>query len=259
MYYRHSLPAHAGLFRDVVDRLNPRRQLRTDAHPLVEMTLMRQGGRTLLHLINLSGHSQTGYFPPVPMRDIHIEVAGEFQDRGRRFARRASWPSKHSKGTASSRSRNCRITSLSFSNKAHEGGNSVKSILRCIALLLPVLSTASAQVSTGTITGYVHDSSDAVIVGAKVTITQTGNLRAPRDASPTSAASSPRLICAAGNTPVTVVATGFKGQTLTGIVLAVDQTVKLPVVMQPGVVEQSIEVYRQRRLWWTPPRLLWAR
>lgn len=79
LYYHQSLPAHAGLLRDVMDGLNPHRQLRTNAHPLVEITLMRQGGRTLLHLVNLSGHSQTGYFPPVPMRDIQIEVAGEFK------------------------------------------------------------------------------------------------------------------------------------------------------------------------------------
>ena len=62
LYYRHSLPAHAGLFRDLLQRLQPRPQIRTDAHPLVELSLMRQNGRTLLHLINLSGHSQTGYF-----------------------------------------------------------------------------------------------------------------------------------------------------------------------------------------------------
>jgi hypothetical protein len=43
------------------------------------MTLMRQNGRTLLHLINLSGHSQTGYYAPVPMSDIHIQVAGAFK------------------------------------------------------------------------------------------------------------------------------------------------------------------------------------
>lgn len=55
LYYRHSLPAHEGLFRDVLDRLVLRRQIRTDAHPLVEMTLMKQGSRTLLHLINLTG------------------------------------------------------------------------------------------------------------------------------------------------------------------------------------------------------------
>ncbi|MBV9085728.1 MAG: hypothetical protein JOZ62_23895, partial [Acidobacteriaceae bacterium] len=79
LYYRLSLPAHAGLFRDVLDRLCPHRQLTTNAHPLVEITSMEQNGRHLLHLLNLSGHSQTGYFKPVEMRDIHIEVAGKFQ------------------------------------------------------------------------------------------------------------------------------------------------------------------------------------
>jgi hypothetical protein len=82
LYYRLSLPAHAGLFRDLVEKLNPRAQLRTNAHPLVEMTLMHQDGRTLLHMINLSGHSQTGYFPPVPMRGIEVAVAGVFQTAG---------------------------------------------------------------------------------------------------------------------------------------------------------------------------------
>jgi hypothetical protein len=79
MYYRHSLNAHAGLFRDVLERLGLPRQIRTNAHPLVEMTLMRQGERTLLHLINLSGHSQTGYFAPISMREIQIQVAGAFK------------------------------------------------------------------------------------------------------------------------------------------------------------------------------------
>jgi hypothetical protein len=44
----------------------------------VEITLMHQGGHTQLHFINLSGHSQTAYFPPVPMREIHVEVLGAF-------------------------------------------------------------------------------------------------------------------------------------------------------------------------------------
>ena len=79
LYYRLSLPAHAGLFRDIVNRLIPQPLLRTDAHPLVEMTLMHQGSRTLLHLINLSGHSGTGYFEPVAMKDIHVSVADAFQ------------------------------------------------------------------------------------------------------------------------------------------------------------------------------------
>jgi hypothetical protein len=78
LYYRLSLPAHAALFRDLFDHLDPHRQIRTNAHPLVEMSLMRQGNRTLLHLINLSGHSETGYFAPVPMDGIRVQVAGRF-------------------------------------------------------------------------------------------------------------------------------------------------------------------------------------
>jgi Hypothetical glycosyl hydrolase 6 len=78
LYYRLSLPAHALLFRDVVDQLNPERQLKTNAHPLVEVTLMKQGGQTLVHLINMTGTSQTSYQAPVPIREITVRVAGEF-------------------------------------------------------------------------------------------------------------------------------------------------------------------------------------
>ena len=40
---------------------------------------MQQDGRKLVHLINLSGQSQTGYFAPIPMRDIRVELRGDFQ------------------------------------------------------------------------------------------------------------------------------------------------------------------------------------
>jgi hypothetical protein len=80
LYYRHSLPPYAGLFRDLVDRLLARkRQVTTDAHPLVEISLMKQGGRQLLHLINLAGHSQTGYFPPPAFTAISFDVEGSFK------------------------------------------------------------------------------------------------------------------------------------------------------------------------------------
>lgn len=88
MYYRLSLPAHAGLLRDLVRELMPSRQLVTDAHPLVETTLMRQRERTLVHMINLSGHSQTGYFAPLKMGPVRVEVEGEFlRARGLREGR----------------------------------------------------------------------------------------------------------------------------------------------------------------------------
>lgn len=79
LYYRLSLTAHAGLFRDLVGSLLPRRQLVTNAHPLVEMTLMDRDGETQLHLINLSGHSQTATFAPIPMEAIAVEVEGVYR------------------------------------------------------------------------------------------------------------------------------------------------------------------------------------
>ena len=64
----------------MIDRLLPGgRQLRTNAHPLVEMTLMEQPARrrSLIHLVNGTGHQDTAYFPPVEIRDIRIELASE--------------------------------------------------------------------------------------------------------------------------------------------------------------------------------------
>ena len=82
LYYRHSSQGHAGLMADVIDRLLPAgRQLKTDAHPLVEMTVMDQPARrrTLVHLVNGTGQSGTAYFPPVELLDIRIELPRPFQ------------------------------------------------------------------------------------------------------------------------------------------------------------------------------------
>jgi hypothetical protein len=79
LYYRHSLPGHRGLLRDLLaEVLKGRRQLETNAHPLVEISLMKQPGSHLLHIINLSGHSQTAWFAPVPMREIAFSLRGRF-------------------------------------------------------------------------------------------------------------------------------------------------------------------------------------
>ena len=65
--------------RDLIDRMLPRgRQLKTNAHPLVTMTLMRQGDRHLVHFVNLSGHSETAYFDPLPIRHVRVQVQGPF-------------------------------------------------------------------------------------------------------------------------------------------------------------------------------------
>jgi len=79
LYYRHSSEAHSGLLSDLIDAMLPvGRQLKTNAHPLVEITFMRQRDRRLVHLINLSGHSDTAYFRAVPMTNIRVSVKGKF-------------------------------------------------------------------------------------------------------------------------------------------------------------------------------------
>jgi hypothetical protein len=81
LYYRHSSESHGRLVSDVIDHLLPGgRQLKTNAHPLVEITVMRQKEqrRTLVHFINLSGHFMTAYHAPIEMREIKVELADDF-------------------------------------------------------------------------------------------------------------------------------------------------------------------------------------
>lgn len=81
LYYRYSPVYHSAIVGDLVDHLLPKgRQLKTNAHPMVEMTLQqqKQQGRTLVHFVNLSGCSQTAFHPAIPMSNIQVGVAGNF-------------------------------------------------------------------------------------------------------------------------------------------------------------------------------------
>jgi hypothetical protein len=82
IYYRSSPEYHLGIVGDLVDHLMPAgRQLVTNAHPMVEMTLQQQKkhGRTNLHFINLTGYSQSAVHPAIPMSNIQVDVAGDFK------------------------------------------------------------------------------------------------------------------------------------------------------------------------------------
>jgi len=39
---------------------------------------MQQRDRTLVHFVNVSGHADTAYFEPIQMRDLEVDLAGEF-------------------------------------------------------------------------------------------------------------------------------------------------------------------------------------
>lgn len=77
LYYLHSSPGHSGLMIDSIDHLLPNgRQVKTNAHPLVEITILKQPqqNRTLVHFVNISGHSSTAYFKPLTMGEIEVEL-----------------------------------------------------------------------------------------------------------------------------------------------------------------------------------------
>lgn len=81
LYYRASAVHHASLFNDIVDHLLPEgRQVRSNAHPMVQITLQHQRhrDRTLVHFVNLSGAAQVAYHPAIPMGAIQVDVQGKF-------------------------------------------------------------------------------------------------------------------------------------------------------------------------------------
>lgn len=109
------------------------------------------------------------------------------------------------------------------------------------AIVFALFHTASAQVSTGTISGSVHDSSGGAIVGAKVTITQQATSEQRQTVTNDHGEfSAPYLNV--GTYSVAVSMVGFKSEVSSGIVLQVDKIVNLPFVLQPGVVTESVEV-----------------
>lgn len=82
LYYRHGLVEHSKLLVTAIDRVNRsgRRQIVTNAPPHVEVTIhqRQQDGndaRYVLHLVNFSGNRGTAYHDPIPIHDIHVEVA----------------------------------------------------------------------------------------------------------------------------------------------------------------------------------------
>lgn len=83
LYYKFSNDKHRLLIGDLVDHLLPnhQRQLVTNAHPAVEMVLMKQAAqkRSLLHLINMSGNVGNSYFEAIELRNVSVSVKGVYK------------------------------------------------------------------------------------------------------------------------------------------------------------------------------------
>jgi hypothetical protein len=92
VHYRQNFAAPAAMLCDLVDHmLGAPRQLKTNAHPHIEITLLEQPGqrRRQVHLVNATGQAQQGYAPPLPVHDIEIEVAGAWRSATSRSSGKA--------------------------------------------------------------------------------------------------------------------------------------------------------------------------
>jgi outer membrane receptor protein involved in Fe transport len=110
-----------------------------------------------------------------------------------------------------------------------------------VVLLIATLSQLPAQVASGTIVGAVADSSGAVIPNASITIVH----QATKDTRQTRTNERGEFnvpFVRIGEYAVTAESQGFRSQMQTGIVVQVDQTVKIEFSLQVGTISEQVEV-----------------
>ena len=117
----------------------------------------------------------------------------------------------------------------------------IRQTIRSAALAILIVTQASAQVASGTITGVVHDSSGGAVAGAKITLKEVTTAQ-QRETVTNDRGEFNAPYLHPGQYTVVVAMPGFSTQTLSNIPLEIDRTVNLPVVIQPGAATQSIEV-----------------
>ncbi len=122
--------------------------------------------------------------------------------------------------------------------------------MRRLASLFFLLSACSAislfgQDITGTIEGTVLDATGAAVPKAKVTVTNTDRNQAIRVLTTPSDGVYSAVLLPIGNYSVKAEAAGFKAEVLTGIVLNVNDVLKVNLTMQVGAVTETVEVAAQ--------------
>ena len=113
--------------------------------------------------------------------------------------------------------------------------------LLAIVAFAMFVTLSNAQVTTGTISGTVSDSSGAVLPGAKIEILNegTGAVRTVNTGAD-GHYSAPSL--GVGNYRITASMTGFKNEIRTGIILTVGSAPVVDLKMSVGAVSESVEV-----------------
>ncbi len=122
----------------------------------------------------------------------------------------------------------------------------VRSTFRAVlfAVLLPSVlpSLLQAQNLTGEIDGVVRDASGATVPGATVTITNTGENSVKRQVKTDRAGQFVAPLLATGIYSITVEAASFRSETVTGVVVHLDQPLTIPLTLEPGEVTSTVTV-----------------
>jgi hypothetical protein len=121
----------------------------------------------------------------------------------------------------------------------------MKRILWACLLATAVAVCVSAQDTSATIGGTVLDPSGAAVAGAKITITNTDRNLVIREVTTETAGTYSAPLLPIGNYSLNVEAKGFKSQTRTGIVLNVNDNLKINIALEVGAVTETVEVKSQ--------------
>jgi len=108
-------------------------------------------------------------------------------------------------------------------------------------VLLPLVVSVQAQTATGVIQGTIKDGTGAVIVGAKVKLTDQATNQSREQNSSEEGIFEFRAL-PRGDYALHAEQQGFKQQVVSNIALQVAQTQNLEVVLQLGGVAESVEV-----------------
>jgi hypothetical protein len=121
----------------------------------------------------------------------------------------------------------------------------MKRILYACLLASAAAVCLVAQDVSATIGGTILDATGAVVAGAKVTVTNTDRNQIIREITTETSGTYTALLLPIGHYSVKVEARGFKTETQTGIVLNVNDSLKLNFSMQVGGITDTVEVHTQ--------------
>ena len=121
----------------------------------------------------------------------------------------------------------------------------MKKILCACLLATAVAAWLAAQDISATIGGTVLDPTGAAVSGAKITITDTDRNLVIREVTTETAGAYSAPLLPIGNYSIKVEAKGFKTETRTGVVLNVNDDLKINVALQVGAITDTVEVKSQ--------------